>query len=257
MDMNKKMVVGNWKMNPATIEESKQLSKKIKAAAEDLKNVDVVICPPFPFIYPAIPKEYPENFHIGAQSVSCKAGVGSHTGEVSAIMLKDLGVEYVIVGHSEQRAKGDSDETVSMRLKNVLDQGMKPIVCVGEAVRDAEGAYLEGLKNQIKNTLANVPKKFVKEIVIAYEPVWAIGATEAMRPEDIYETSLFVKKIFADVFTPDVGVKTKVLYGGSVNAINAGEIMFTGKVDGLLVGRESVSPSGFVDLLKAVAEKAG
>jgi triosephosphate isomerase len=248
---NKYLIIGNWKMNPGTLIEAKKLAGKFRRTAPELKNIETVICPPFPFLLPLTPKNTVRNFHMGAQSASNEE-LGSHTGMVSALMLKDIGVEYVIVGHSEERKRGDTNEIVSKKLLNVLNAGLTAVVCVGEDIRDADGAYMEGLKNQIKDTFANVPKKFAKNIVIAYEPVWAIGGAEAMKPEDVYETSLFVKKVFADVFTPDVGVKVNVLYGGSVNFHNAPEIIRIGQVDGLLVGRESVSANGFVDLLKAV-----
>jgi triosephosphate isomerase len=129
---------------------------------------------------------------------------------------------------------------------------MTAIVCVGEKARDEGGAHFEYVKNQIKDSLAGISEDRVKRIVLAYEPVWAVGAKESMPPEQIYEMSLFVKKSFADIFGSEAGLKVKVLYGGAVNFRNAGEIIKTGRVDGLLVGRESVNLPGFVELLKAV-----
>ncbi len=251
MSMSKKLVVGNWKMNPGTLDEARKIARKVRRAASDLRGTEVVIAPPFPFIVPCSPRKPAKNFHMAAQSVSYEES-GAHTGEVSAVMLRDAGVEYVIVGHSEERKAGDSDETVSRRLKAVLDARLIPIVCVGETVRDENGSYLDALRSQIKNTFANVPAKSAGRIVLAYEPVWAIGAKEAMRPQDVREMSIFVKKIFADIFGSDAGLKAKVLYGGSVTHRNAPDIMTVGGVDGLLVGRESVNTPGFVELLKAV-----
>ncbi len=249
--MSKKLIVGNWKMNPGTLAEAKKIAAKIKHMAPDLTNSETVIAPPFPFIASCSPRKPVKNFRMGAQSVSYEEG-GPHTGEVGAAMLRDIGVEYVIVGHSEERKAGDSDGIVSKRLKAVLESRLIPIVCVGEAVRDENGAYLETLKSQIKNTFADVPAKSAGRIVIAYEPVWAIGAKEAMKPEDIHEMSIFVKKIFADLFGSEAGLRVSVLYGGSVNYLNAPDIMTIGAVDGLLVGRESVNTPGFIALLKAV-----
>jgi triosephosphate isomerase (TIM) len=251
---SKRLIVGNWKMNPIAYAEARKIARRVKRIAPDLAKTEAIICPPFPFIAGCSPKKTVKNFHMGAQSVSFEEGGGSFTGEVCASMLYDLGVEYAIVGHSEQRKNGDTDSIVSKRMKNVLDAGMTAIICVGENNRDEGGTYLEYLKNQIKNSFADIPKKYVGNIVIAYEPVWAIGAKEAMLPEQIYETSLFVKKIFSDVFGADNGLKVKVLYGGSVNFKNAVQIITIGKVDGLLVGRESVNVSGFIELLKAVDE---
>lgn len=249
---NRKLIVGNWKMNPSTLEEAKRIAVKTKFSAGGLEHTDVVICPPAVFIFPCTPKKASHNFQIGAQNVFFEEE-GAFTGEISARMLKDIGVSYVIVGHSEERGRGDTDEIVSRRISAVLDVGLTPIVCVGEKTRDNEsGSHFDFLKEQIKNTFANVPKKYAREIVLAYEPIWAIGAKEAMAPEQIYEMTLFVKKVFADLFGNDLALKTMVLYGGSVNFRNAGDIMRVGQVDGLLVGRESINIAGFIELLKEV-----
>ncbi len=248
----KKLVVGNWKMNPSTLDEAKRITKKIQQASQVLVNTEVVLCPPSVFISSCVPKKSVPNFNIGAQSVFFEEE-GSYTGEISANMLKDIGVTHIISGHSEERARGDTDEIVSKKVKAILDVGVIPIVCVGEILRDNEdGSHFDFLKNQIKNTFANIPKKYAKEIVLAYEPVWAIGAKEAMVPEQVYEMVLFVKKEFADLFGNDLALKTTVLYGGSVNFRNASDIMKVGQADGLLVGRESINTAGFEELLKEV-----
>lgn len=249
----KKIIIGNWKMNPATYEEAKEIAAKTRAVASKLKKVDVVACPPFPFIDALITREDNSSLALGAQSVS-EFESGSHTGQVSAKMLKSLGVEYVIVGHSEEREYGDTNARIAKRIQSVLDVGLTAVVCVGEKVRDEHGAYMDFIRTQMKETFAGVPIDKARKIIVAYEPVWAIGAKEAMKSEQIYEMALFVKKVFSDTFGAEVALKLKVLYGGSVNAKNAGEIMTVGKVDGLLVGRESVSITGFPDLLKVVEE---
>jgi len=249
--MSKHLVIGNWKMNPKTLEEAKEISRKTRAVAADLTRTEVVACPPFIYLESIIPTSSSTHFHIGSQNVSFEEG-GPHTGEVSAAQLKNLGIEYVIVGHSEVRTAGDTSATVAKKLNAVLSAGLTPVLCVGEKERNDDGAHYEFLKEQIKNSLADVPKKYAREIILAYEPVWAIGAKEAMAPEAIHEMSIFVKKVFADVFGPDVATKITVLYGGSVNALNAADIITTGQVDGLLVGRESVNVEGFRELLRAV-----
>ncbi len=249
--MIKKLVVGNWKMNPPTLKEAKKVIRMTRNAASELVNTEVAPCPPFVFISACISNKNPDSFHIGAQSVSVDEG-GAHTGQVSAGMLKDLGVKYVIVGHSEERAAGDTDQMVSRRIQSALASHIKVIVCVGEATRDESGVYLETLKNQIKNSLANIPENQAKNIILAYEPIWAIGSSEAMMPSQVFEMSLFVKKAFSDVFGHDPAMKVPVLYGGAVNYRNAADIVSIGKVDGLLVGRESFNVTGFPDLLKAV-----
>jgi triosephosphate isomerase (TIM) len=249
--MTKRLVVGNWKMNPATLAEGKKIIQMYRRVAPTLAQTDLVACPSFVFVPACVSKKNPDCIAIGAQTVSFHEA-GAHTGEVSASMLKDVGAEYVIIGHSEERAAGDTDEIISKRVQAALIAGLKPIVCVGEHVRDEAGAYLETLKNQIKNSFADVPKNQAKNIVLAYEPVWAIGAKEAMIATQIYEMSLFVKKSFSEVFGHDPAMKAPVLYGGSVNFRNAADIISIGKVDGLLVGRESVNLAGFPDLVRAV-----
>ena len=255
--MNKRLVVGNWKMNPQTLDEAKMIARKTRAVAAALVHAETVICPPATFIEACAPRQESTNFFLGAQSASIHDS-GAHTGEIGADMLKDIGVKYVIAGHSETRVSdnnknGDTDDIVSRRVKAILDVGLTPIVCVGEMKRDNEnGSHFEFLRDQIKNSLANMPMNCARHIVLAYEPVWAIGATEAMDPAQIYEMSLFVKKVFSDVFSQESAMKATVLYGGSVNFRNVVDIINIGKVDGLLVGRESVNVSGFVELLKAV-----
>ena len=247
----RKLIVGNWKMNPATLAEAKTILKKTKLVTSKLEHTEVVACPPFPFISAAASRTPVESFHIGAQSASLSEG-SPHTGEVSAEMLRSLGVEYVIAGHSEERQRGDTDAQVSQRVAKILDAGLTAIVCVGEKVREESGDYFGFIKEQIKNSLAGIVEGKSKKIILAYEPVWAIGAKEAMAADQVYEMSLFVKKAFADVFGPEAGLKVRVLYGGSVNFRNAGDIITIGKVDGLLVGRESVNMPGFEELLHAV-----
>ncbi|MBU6231308.1 triose-phosphate isomerase [Patescibacteria group bacterium] len=249
----KRLIVGNWKMNPQSASEAKKIAKTARQAAAGLSKSTVVICPPFVFLTGASSRSEAPNFHLGAQSLSFHES-GAHTGEVSAGMLKDLGAEYAIIGHSETRQAGDTDENVSKRLRMALDAGLKPILCVGEKVRDDSGSQFDFLREQIKGSLAGTSNNDAKDLILAYEPVWAIGAKEPMKPEDIREMAIFVKKVFSDIFGGDSGLKVPVLYGGAVNFRNAADIIQVGQVDGLLVGRESVSISGFAELLKAVDE---
>ncbi len=252
--MSAKLIIGNWKMNVATVEDAKRIAKRTRTVAVRLMHTTVVACPPFPFISAAASRRSSANFHLGAQSASIHES-GSYTGEASAAMLKSLGVEYVIAGHSEERARGDSDETVSKRIARIIEAGMTAIVCVGEKARGENGEHFEYLKDQIKGTFAGVSaEQATRRVIIAYEPVWAIGAKEAMAPSDVCEMSIFVKKTFADLFGSEAGLKVRVLYGGAVNFRNARDIITAGRVDGLLVGRESVNMPGFVELLKAVDE---
>lgn len=249
--MKKKIIVGNWKMNPVTVEEAKKLSKTAKSLSQKLNSVKVVICPPFVYI-PVVSNTRVESpISIGAQDIYPELQ-GAYTGEVSPLMLKDFGVEYVIVGHSEKRSKGQTDEMISKKVQLLLENNISPILCIGEKERKEDGSHLDFLKEQIKNSLNKVPKKNISKLVIAYEPVWAIGAKEAMAPNDIYETSIFIKKVLSDLYGHDEAVSTPILYGGSVNFRNAPEIFIKGQIDGLLVGRESVNIAGFTELLKTI-----
>ncbi len=248
---SRKLIVGNWKMHPASVDDAKRIARRTRLVASRLEHTDVVACPPFPFMQACASRRPTANFYIGAQSVSVHEE-GAHTGEAGAGMLRSLGATYAIVGHSEQRAAGDSDEIVSHRLARVVEAGLTAILCVGERTRDESGAHFDVVRDQIKGSLAGLPEGKARSVIMAYEPVWEIGAKEAMAPEEVHEMSIFVKKAFSDIFGPEAGLKAKVLYGGSVNFRNAVEIIHTGQVDGLLVGRESVNLPGFTELLKEV-----
>jgi len=247
----KKLIIGNWKMNPATLDEAKIIAKKTRSIAKKLSHIDVVICPPFLYVGSCVSNKDKKSLYIGAQDVSIKDG-GAYTGDVGAGMLSNIGVGYVIVGHSERRKSGENDSLVSQKMLKVLENGMNAILCVGEEKRDDGGTHYDFVREQVKNSLANIPSNFAKNIIIAYEPVWAIGAQEPMNPVEIREMAIFVRKVFSDIFSQDHAMKAKVLYGGAVNFRNASEIMNVSQVDGLLVGRESVNMPGFKELLKAV-----
>lgn len=245
--MKKKIIIGNWKMNPISLDEAKRLFKSTKNISDKLNKTSIVVCPPFVYIPSLLKTE--SSVSVGAQDAYSEVQ-GSYTGEVSSSMLKDLGVTYVILGHSERRTKGESDESISKKVQLVLEAGMTAVLCIGEKERNENGAHLDFLKEQIKNSLDKVSKKNIDKLMIAYEPVWAIGAKEAMSPENIYEMSLFIKKVLSDMYGHDEAVNTTILYGGSVNFRNALDIFVKGKVDGLLVGRESLNTDGFTELLK-------
>ncbi len=250
--MKRKIIVGNWKMNPTSLAEAQNIFKKIKLAAGKLRSTHVVMCPPHVFIGKFTPmKKGKSNVGVGAQDVFYEPQ-GAFTGNVSAPMLKSMGLTHVIIGHSERRAAGETDEIVAKKVLAVLEVGLHPIVCVGETVRDTQGMYLETLKNQIKISLSKVPKKLFNQLIVAYEPVWAIGAKEAMDPAIIEEMVIFVRKILADLSDHESATSIPVIYGASANFRNAEEIIVRGKVDGLLPGRESVNPLGFIEMLKVV-----
>jgi triosephosphate isomerase len=249
------LVVANWKMNPESLEKAKEIFNFVRKFAKELKNTDVLVCPPFPFLYPLSKLGTPKNVFLGAQNVSTELK-GAFTGEVSAGMLKDLGVKFVIVGHSERRSPlaggGESGEVIRKKLQVVFENGLTPVLCIGEKERDKDGNYLNFIKNQIKEALTGLPKKYLVGIIIAYEPVWAIGKSykEAMTPTDIHETVLLIKKILSELFGKDIAGGCKILYGAAVEAENALAVLEQGNVSGFLVGHASLKPE-FADILKS------
>ncbi len=245
----KKLIVGNWKMNPVDGEEAREIVKGVKRAAANLKKSQVVVCPPFVYLS-LFNKTKGSNFFLGAQNAHHELS-GSFTGEVSYSELYQFGVRFVILGHSERRKMGETDELINKKVKSVVNSGMSAILCVGEPNRDHNGDYFEFIKNQILECLRDVPKKLFGQVVIAYEPIWAIGAENAMNPRELHEMSIFIRKVLRDTF----GVyaeDTKILYGGSVDRVNADGLIKEGNVSGLLIGRESLKPKAFVEIMKLV-----
>lgn len=238
-------------MNPTSLDEAKRIFKSSKNIADKLKSTNVVLCPPFVYIPALLNTRTESSISVGAQDVYFEES-GAYTSEISPRMLKDLGVTYAIVGHSERRIQGDTDEIIAKKVQSLVEVGIHPILCVGEKNRDDHGEHLDFLKNQIKNSLNKVQKRYINKLIIAYEPIWAIGAKEPMDPANVHEMALFVKKVLADIYGHDEAISTPVLYGGAVNFRNAGDIIVKGEVDGLLVGRESVNSDGFTELLKTV-----
>lgn len=247
------LVIANWKMNPDTLAAAKEIFDKVRLSAKGLKNTDVAICPPFPFFHPLAKLDAPKNIFMGVQNVGSETG-GAFTGEVSAGMVKNLGAKFVILGHSERRAMGESDENIREKLQIAFDTDLTPVLCIGERERDKEGGHLAFIKNQIKESLSGLQKKHLVGITVAYEPIWAIGKSykEAMSPTDIHETILFIKKIIGELFGRDIADGSRVLYGGSVEPENTYEISRIGNADGFLVGHASLVPEQFSAILKAV-----
>ena len=249
-----KLIVANWKMNPETEIEAKEALNKIKAGLKKEKVNKVVVCPPFVFIdlvKRSIGTE--KEVALGAQDVFIGQG-NSHTGEVSIDMLKELGVKYVIVGHSERRAEGETDEVIAKKLAGIIKNGLKGILCIGEKERNDHGDYYHEIKRQLHSALDGITKKSAKNIIIAYEPVWAIGKpeNEALNPEKLHEMSIFIKKTLSDILGHEEAGKVLILYGGSVGKSNAKELVEGGGIDGLLIGRDSLKPENFLEIVKEI-----
>jgi triosephosphate isomerase len=235
----KNLIVANWKMNPNSQKEAKEIFDSIREGARGLK-LEVVVCPPSVYLYASIFGEGVVS--MGAQNVYFE-DKGAFTGEISVDMLKDLGVEYVIIGHSERRKYfGETDESVNKKIKKALESGLKVIFCIGETAEERDaGKKNEVLKRQIKQGLVGVND--LNNINIAYEPVWAIGTGNNCSVEETKESIEFIKKL--------VGDRMRILYGGSVKSENSGAYIKEAMSNGLLVGGASLNPEEFVKIVKS------
>jgi triosephosphate isomerase len=255
MEKQKQLIIGNWKMNPWKTEDARKIFDGIKKEAGKLAHVQTVICPPFVFLSDFSKKISGHRFVLGAHDVFSELD-GAYTGEISPLMLSSVGAKYVIVGHSERRAMGESDEAINKKVLAALKMGLTVVLCVGERERDTGSEYFQFIKNQIEAALLKVPKRSLISLVIAYEPVWAIGekATGVATPADLLEMAIFVRKILSDMFDRPSTRLIPILYGGSVDEKNAESFLKEGEANGLLVGRASLDPGKFVKILK-IAEK--
>ena len=246
---SKKLIIGNWKMYPVNMKDAKATFSAIKKVASTLRNVQTVICPPFIYVSELKKLVTGHRVVIGAQNTWTE-NEGAYTGEISPTMLTSLGSTYVILGHSERRAMGEADELINKKVLAALKAGLTVVLCVGESMRDPDGLYMKFIATQMQTALHGVQKKDLSQMVIAYEPIWAIGkhATRPALPEDVLEISILIKKTLADLYAKD-GATVPILYGGSVDAKNAWEFLLKSQVDGLLVGRASLDAKVFGEIL--------
>lgn len=250
------LIVANWKMNPQTLAEAKRLFNSVKRGIKDVKKVEVVICPPFVFL-PSLnlagKSSRLEAIKLGAQDCFWERK-GAYTGEVSPPMLKKLGCQYVICGHSERRALGETDQIINKKIKAAIIVKLKPIFCIGETQIEREkGKTPEILKSQIKKGLAKISKKEIKNIILAYEPVWAIGTGNPCNLEEAQKIALLIKKIIAKLFSQRVSENLPILYGGSVDSKNARGYIKEARMDGFIIGGASLNPQEFIQIVKNVS----
>jgi triosephosphate isomerase len=250
--MRKKIVAANWKMN-MTQAESAEFVRSLLLDLGDILEVDVVIIPP----YTAIAKVTEalgraQNIKVGAQNMYWERA-GAFTGEISAALLRDLFVRYVVLGHSERRALfGETDEVVNRKVQAALEATLRPIVCIGETLdqRDA-GKVEETLSRQLRGSLANLDSKQLQETILAYEPVWAIGSGRNATPEQAQEAHVFIRQTVAEMTDATTADRLRIQYGGSVKPGNARELMSQSDIDGALVGGASLEARSFVEIVKA------
>lgn len=237
-------------MNPQSSKDAVLLFKKIGESVKNIKNTDVVICAPFLFLSD-LKKLKNKKIALGAQDVYFEQK-GAFTGEISSSMLKDLNVSYVIVGHSERRDMGETNEIINKKLTSALKSKITPILCVGESVRSHEGFYLAKVREQISSCLSGVSKGQIKQVVIAYEPIWALSSTEGRHdatPHDFEEMKIYIRKILTDMFGQKLASEIRILYGGSANKDNAESFLIIG-ADGLLPGKASLDFKNFSKIVE-------
>lgn len=245
------LVVANWKMNPQSLKEAKQLFDSIKKRREIIKNVEVVICPPFLYLPELVKKIRKENqIKLGAQD-SFWEKEGAFTGEISPLMLKNLGLKYVILGHSERREYlGETDEMINKKIKKALEFNLSPILCIGEK----KGETFKVLERELQNGLKNISQREIKKLVIAYEPVWAIGTGKFCSNDRVLSATLFIRKFIYQNYTRTLADNLRILYGGSVNKENAKNYIKESGVNGLLVGGASLKANEFIEILKSTQQ---
>ncbi len=248
--MRKKIIAGNWKMNK-TPSEAKALVEAIAAKVSGAA-CDVVVCPTAICIPSAIDAANGTNIAVGAQNVHFKEN-GAYTGELAGNMLKEAGVEYVIIGHSERRQYfGETDETVNLRTQAALAAGLIPIVCVGESLIEREqGITDDTVRRQTKVAFLGIDKADAEKIVIAYEPVWAIGTGKTATADQADEVCGIIRETIKGLYGEDTAEKIRIQYGGSMNAANAAELLAKPNIDGGLIGGASLKPDDFAVIVDA------
>lgn len=249
------LVIGNWKMNPISTSEVVLLLRAVAKLVKKYPTVAVAVAPPFPYI--SMCNKIAPLVGIVAQTMYHQPR-GAFTGEVSPVMLTDLGVHTVLVGHSERRARGETNEDITKKVQAALKYKLTPVICVGEVARDGNGNFFTAVEDQIVSALIGVPKARFKDLVLAYEPIWAIsngnGNGCTATTDDVIEMRLFITKVIIKHFGRNASVQLRVIYGGSVNEKNTAELWATKRVDGFLVGGASLRAEAFTKIVSIIAK---
>ncbi|AVQ30252.1 MAG: triose-phosphate isomerase [Fusobacterium varium] len=249
--MRKKVIAGNWKMNKTNTEAVEMLTE-LKELVKGIDNVGIIIGAPFTALSDAVKAVKGSNIAIAAENVYPKDS-GAYTGEVSPVMLKSIGVEYVILGHSERREYfKESDEFINEKVKAVLAAGMLPILCIGEKLEEREsGKTAEVTETQIRGGLKDLTAEEAKKVIVAYEPVWAIGTGRTATPEMAQETHRQVRDVLVSMFGNETAEEMIIQYGGSMKPDNAVELLAQKDIDGGLIGGASLKASSFAEIVVA------
>jgi triosephosphate isomerase len=250
--MRKKIVAGNWKMN-TNLQEALALAAELKNHKSMDSSKIMVVCPPFPWIFPVKEMLTGSDIFVGAQNCSNKEQ-GAYTGEVSATMLTSAGVSHVILGHSERRALyGETNDIISKKIQAASSKGLQVIFCCGETLEERNNGNLEiVLKTQIEVALSQLSLDALSNIIIAYEPVWAIGTGVTASPEQAQEVHAFIRNFISHIFTEEIANRMSILYGGSCNAQNASTLFAQNDIDGGLIGGAALKSADFITIFEAL-----
>lgn len=252
--MRKKIIAGNWKMNK-TVAEAETLSAAIKRELDSETKVDVVLCPPFTAIAAVSQEVSGSQIAVGAQNMHHEAS-GAYTGEISAEMLREQFCRYVILGHSERRRYfAETDAGVNKKTHAALAAGLKPIVCVGETLEEREADKIEDvITTQINGGLADVDPTDLRNVVIAYEPIWAIGTGKTASPEQAQDVHALIRSLLAKLTDQATADAVRIQYGGSMKPANAAELLGKPDIDGGLIGGAALDPTSFIEIVKAALD---
>lgn len=248
--MRRNIVAGNWKMNklfPQADDLTNEIAEELRQY--DTSDVDVIICPPYPYLELVSDISEDGDFFTGAQNV-CKFENGAYTGEVSASMLKSLGVDYCIVGHSERRRYFcETNQDIAQKIDRLLFEDITPIICLGESLQEREAnKYFDVIKQQIEEGIFHLSADEMKKCIIAYEPVWAIGTGKTASKEQAQEVHAFIRGLIEKKYGDEVSEEVSILYGGSCNAKNAAELFQMPDIDGGLIGGASLKAKDFIQI---------
>jgi len=248
--MRRPIIAGNWKMNK-TIGEAVELAKALKAKVGDVTDVEVIVAPTFTALSAVADAVKGSNIKLSAQDMHWEKN-GAFTGEISPLMLKDVGCQYVIIGHSERRLFfGETNETVNKKVKSAHEYSIIPIMCVGEKLEEREaGIMKEIVKDHVINGLTGLTEEQMLATVIAYEPVWAIGTGKTATPEQAQEVHQFIRELLSDMYSPKVADAVVIQYGGSVKPDNVAQLMSQPDIDGGLIGGASLDADTFTKIVK-------
>jgi len=252
--MRRPIIAGNWKMYK-DVNEAVDLANGVKRAVYDIENVEVVMCPPFTDLSDVGEMLMETNIGMGGQNCYWELE-GAFTGEISPKMLTSVGCRYVIIGHSERRKYfGETDQTVNSKVRAAIDNGLQPIVCVGEVLEEREaGKTLDVVKSQVEGALNGFDETYLDTLIIAYEPVWAIGTGKTATPDQAQEVHAMIRGLLKEMFSEQFSQAKRILYGGSVKPDNIVALMQEEDIDGGLIGGASLKSDGFVDIIRSTSK---